>query len=178
MNSHASHSERVYEAAQPEMIIGVSQSVQAEMGCAPAPAPRVAKVLPFPAPVPVPQGEVARTQLAPAPAPRAAGFPPTPAPVPVPQVWEAGAQPLPVPGLRSARALLVPAPVPGSQVGTAGARSSLVPLQGKGSHDPACSCTGTYSSGGSGPGTRFGSQGDKILLPTVLNVALGSCFEL
>lgn len=48
MNSHASHSERVYEAAQPETIIGVSQSVQAEMGCAPTPAPRVAKVPPIP----------------------------------------------------------------------------------------------------------------------------------
>lgn len=68
MNSHASHSERVYEAAQPETIIGVSQSVKAEMGCAPTPAPRVAKVPPFPAAVLVSRGTLARTQLAPAPA--------------------------------------------------------------------------------------------------------------
>lgn len=153
MNPHTSHSERVYEAARPETIIGVSQSVQEEMGCAPTPAPRVAKVPPFPAPVPVPQ------------------------------VWEAGAQPIPFPGLKSVRALLVPAPVPGSQVGAAGARSSLMPLQGKSSHDPACSCIHTYSLGGSVwclvcPGTCSRSQGAKILSPTVLNVALGSCFDL
>lgn len=183
MNSHASHSERVYEAAQPETIIGVSQSVQAEMGCAPTPAPRVAKVPPFPAAVPVSRGTLARTQLAPAPAPRAAGLLPTPAPVPVPQVWEAGAQPIAFPGLKSVRALLVSAPVPGSQVGTAGARSSLMPLQGKGSHDPACSCIRSYSLGGSvwclvRPGSHSRSQGVKILSPTVLNVALGSCFDL
>lgn len=61
MNSHASHSERVYEAAQPETIIGVSQSVKAEMGCAPTPAPRVAKVPPFPAAVLVSRGTLART---------------------------------------------------------------------------------------------------------------------
>lgn len=77
MNSHASHSERVYEAAQPETIIGVSQSVKAEMGCAPTPAPRVAKVPPFPAAVLVSRGTLARTQLAPAPASRAAGLLPT-----------------------------------------------------------------------------------------------------
>lgn len=161
MNSHASHSERVYEAAQPETIIGVSQSVKA--CCAPTPAPRVAKVPPFPAAVLVSRGTLARTQLAPAPASRAAGLLPTPAPIPVPQVWEAGAQPIAFPGLKSVRALLVSAPVPGSQVETAGARSLLMPLQGKGSHDPACSCIRSYSLGGS-----VWSAPAPILVPKVL----------